>query len=313
MLNRRHLRIKVLQNLYAFFQTQSTDVHLYEKKLLEQVNHIERDFTALTDLLLDICKYAEDDARERSEKFIPSEEDKNASIRLAENPIILAFEKNPAFLQLAKKYKVTWRNQSDMVRKLFRKLRDQQEYIDYCESEPETAKDKQILLYIVKKVLLKSEEVELYFEENNLNWPNDKDMVSGLVEKFIKDFDPEKPAQSPPQLSANWEDDRDFYLKLFRLTVSNNDEFEKLIDAKATNWELERIALMDMLLMKMALAELQNFTSIPVKVSINEYIEISKNYSTPNSKSFINGLLDKLVAELKADGSIKKTGRGLME
>ena len=156
--------------------------------------------------------------------------------------------------------------------------------------------------------------LEQYYEEKYINWPVDKQSVDGMVLKTLRAFkeDAIDKVDILP-ITANWDDDEEFVTELFNKTILYADDYGQLIADKTQNWEVDRIALVDVILMKMAIAELIHFKSIPTKVSMNEYIDISKEFSTPKSKGFINGILDKILIELKEKGEIRKIGRGLME
>jgi N utilization substance protein B len=155
---------------------------------------------------------------------------------------------------------------------------------------------------------------EQVFEDKFLYWPVDRDVLQALIAKTFKNFSNDNPKLNKlAEVTGNWEEDREFIIDLFQQSIRYDKEYQEMISKKTQNWEPERIAMMDTLLMKMAIAEFVNFASIPVKVTINEYLEISKEFSTPKSNSFINGILDKILYELKADNTIKKAGRGLIE
>jgi N utilization substance protein B len=174
--------------------------------------------------------------------------------------------------------------------------------------------DKDIIKFIFKKVILKTSLAEQVFEDKFIFWPVDKDVLQALIAKTFKnfafdDYDKNKLAE----VTGNWEEDREFIVNLYEENLRHDKEYQQLISAKTQNWEPERIAMMDTLLMKMAITEFLNFKSVPVKVTINEYLEISKEFSTPKSNSFLNGILDKILIELKAENKIHKIGRGLIE
>lgn len=163
-------------------------------------------------------------------------------------------------------------------------------------------------------MILKSSLAEQVFEDMFLYWPVDKDVLQALIAKTFKNFAYDDPKQNKlAEVTGNWEEDREFIVNLFEESIRHNDDYQLLITSKTQNWEPDRIAMMDTLLMKMAIAEFVNFPSIPVKVTINEYLEISKEFSTPKSNAFINGILDKILADLKAQNKVKKIGRGLIE
>jgi N utilization substance protein B len=201
-----------------------------------------------------------------------------------------------------------------MARSLFYALKAAPEYQTYLEKTDDSIQsDKDIIKFIFKKIILKSATAEQVFEEKFLNWPVDKDPLQAMVAKTFKNFSNEDFAKNKlAELSADWVEDREFLITLFQQTIRYNQEYQQLIGDKTQNWEAERIALMDTLLMKMAICEFLGFPSIPVKVTLNEYLDISKEYSTPKSNSFINGILDKVLIELKEQNKIRKSGRGLI-
>lgn len=315
MLNRRHLRIKALQTLYAYHQAETKDLKIFEKSLLQQVDKVYQNYLQLLLLLVEVVQHTAIDAQERSEKHIPSAEDLNVSQRLLDNQFIKQIQSNVYFTEAVKAQKISWQGESDLIRQLFLQMRKKTEYEAYCSTAThDYTTDQEFSQFIVKKIIGKSVVIDQYFEERNINWTTDKEVVYSLVNRTFKLFttDSDK-SQKLAEIAPNWEDDKAFYLELFKQTIVNDAEYQSYIAEKTKNWEVDRIAMMDILLMKMAICEWFYFPSIPVKVSINEYIEISKEYSTPNSKGFINGILDKLVIDLKKANKIRKTGRGLIE
>ena len=193
-------------------------------------------------------------------------------------------------------------------------LKPDEEYQAYVNNEKrEFETDKKICIYIYKNLLFKSDLFDAFMESNDINWSEDKHVLKSMIVKTFKNIEKEDVAINPILLSNNWDEDREFFGKLFEATVNHDKEYEKLIADKSKNWDIDRIAIMDKIILKMALCEMIHFPSIPVKVSINEYIELSKNFSTPKSKKFVNGILDVLSEELKIQGIIKKSGRGLID
>jgi len=314
MLNRRHLRVKVLQTIYAYYQSDDKNVNNFEKALLRSVDQVYEMYIWVLALLTEVGDYALIDAEERANKYLPNENDLNANTRLANNTFIELLKQNVDFVDLAKKYKVDAVFDKELVRSVFQILKQSSEYVAYLESEDRSLKvEKDIVKYIFKKIILKSPAIEQVFEERFINWATDKDVLQALLAKTLKNFNSEDPEKNElAQLCPNWVDDKEFIVELFRLTTRHQVEYQQYISGKTKNWEADRIALIDTLLMQMAIAEFLNFSSIPVKVTINEYIEISKEFSTPKSNSFINGILDKILAELQKGGKIRKFGRGLI-
>ncbi|MXV52496.1 transcription antitermination factor NusB [Pedobacter sp. HMF7647] len=315
MLNRRHLRVKVLQTLYAYHQSENKSIKAFEKGLLQNVDEVYEMYIWMLSLFIEVADYSIRDAEERANKYRPSEEDLNASIKLNTNKFIVALRDNPDYQSAMKKYKVSWQFDPEISRTIFNSLKASPEYDAYIHQEDHSIKaEKDIIKFIFKKLILKSPAIEQVFEEQFINWPVDKEVLQALIAKTFKNFASENPRENKlAELSPNWAEDRAFILDLFSKTIVFDEQYQALISAKTKNWEADRIAMMDILLMKMAVVELVNFSSIPVKVTINEYIEISKEFSTPKSNSFINGILDKIYLELKSEGKIRKFGRGLVE
>jgi N utilization substance protein B len=311
MLNRRHLRVKVMQVLYAFQQSEVKDIRLQEKNLLASVDKVNEMYISLLALINDVVQYAEIDAIDRANKYLPSEDDLNANLKVLQNQFIKLLLDNTEFQLSIKKYKTSWDFDPELARSLFMILKASDEYKAYLINPVQDLHtDKDLIKFIFKKVILKSALAQQALEEQHLNWQVDQDVLQAMIAKTLKNFT--ESDQKLAQVSANWIEDKEFVLDLYHKTIANNETYQALIAAKTKNWEADRIALMDVLLMKMALAEMIYFTSIPVKVTINEYLEIAKEFSTPKSNSFINGILDKILDDLKADGKIRKYGRGLL-
>ncbi|MEZ7971355.1 MAG: transcription antitermination factor NusB, partial [Cyclobacteriaceae bacterium] len=178
--------------------------------------------------------------------------------------------------------------------------------------EPTQEQQLECVQYLYKKVIFKSEIIGAYFDQNDLRWNENKPIIRSMVLKTLKHLDFENPLELQP-LSHNEDEDFDYFETLFSETMSREYELETIISKRAKNWDASRMAMTDLVILKMALAEMMTFPSIPIKVTINEYIEISKNYSTPRSKQFVNGILDVLANELSSEGIIKKSGRGLID
>src|SRR6201996_1651304 len=315
MLNRRHLRVKVLQALYAYHQSDNKDIKQHEKNLLQSVEMVYEMYIWMLSLISEVAHYAETDAEERAHKHLPTADDLVPKLKILNNGFIVSLEKNQEYLAALKKYKVSWTFEPELAKSLFIILKSAPEYTEYLQKTDDTLhSDKDMIKFIFKKVVLKSLLAEQVFEDMFIFWPVDKDVLQALIAKTFKNFAFDNPAENKlAEVTGNWEEDREFMVSLFEETIRYNDDYQQLITAKTQNWEPDRIAMIDTLLMKMAIAEFMNFNSIPVKVTINEYLEISKEFSTPKSNAFINGILDKILADLKAQNKVKKIGRGLIE
>jgi len=315
MLNRRHLRVKALQVLYSYQQSEVKEILPFEKALLLSVEKVHEMYFWLLSLLIEVADYSIIDAEERANKHLPSEADLNVNAKLHNNLFINSLKQNVEYLAAVKKYKISWSFDPEISKSIFISLKNSSEFASFNNLSEHTIQlDKDVIKYIFKKLILKSPGIEQTFEEKFINWPVDKEVLQALVAKTFKNFSSENPKENMlAQVCPNWEEDRPFMLDLFKKVVAFESEYQEMIAQKTKNWDSERIAVMDTLLMRMAITELVHFHSIPVKVTMNEYIEIAKEFSTPKSNSFINGILDKILAELKASGKLHKSGRGLME
>lgn len=320
MLSRRYLRIKVLQSLYAFHQEGSDNVAAAERSLLKSLDKLYELYIYQLSLIVAIVEFARQRIEDNKQKFLPTEEDLTPNMRFAENQLINKLEVNRQLNRLTGDYHIYWKDEEDLIRKLYNKLRESEEFITYMNSDEHTfSRDKYIVSKVLLSIISESELLRFYYEEKYIFWNEDFDLSIMMVDKTLASFKEKNdeftvlPTLLKDEDRDGGSEDKEFIKTLFRKTIALRDEFEKLIDEQTDNWETERIALMDMLLIKMALTELTEMPSIPVKVTLNEYIELSKEYSTPRSKIFVNGILDKLIAKLKQNGKIKKLGRGLME
>jgi N utilization substance protein B len=315
MLNRRHLRIKAFQTVYAYQQAELKDRKSFEKILLDSVLSVHHAYIQSLALLVELSEFEEMDVADRSSKHLPSDDDLNAKAVLSHNLFVQNLKNDQDFLSLVKKYKLSWSDEQVLLREIFNKIKADEAYKEYSKlSERTVSQERDCITHLFKAIFFVDPLLEQYFEEKYINWPVDKQSVDGMVLKTLRAFkdDASEKVDILP-ITANWEEDEEFVKSLFNKTILYADDYGKMIAEKTQNWEVDRIALVDVILMKMAIAELIHFNSIPTKVSMNEYIDISKEFSTPKSKGFINGILDKILIELKEKGEIRKIGRGLME
>lgn len=309
-----------MQALYAHFQTEDSSVISSEKKLVANIEGIYDLYVYLLSAMLETVDIARNMMEEARQKFLPTEAEINPNRKFIDNIFLNQLDQNRDLRKNINRLKINWADHKDIFRKIFLAFRDTDEYKNYMNAPESNYKDdKEIAVNILTNGLLASDAFVSLFEEKNIYWADDIDtavmMVLKTVKKWNKQMD-EFESLPPLMISPDEEGDdliQDFVLKLFRKTIINSEEYSQLITKYAENWEYERIAFLDVILFKMALAEFIEFQSIPVKVTINEYIEISKEYSTPKSRQFINGLLDKMANDLKQEGRIKKMGRGLVE
>ena len=240
----------------------------------------------------------------------------NVGSNLTNNRVLQLLQHNEPFYNTLNNKKINWSNHQDDLRQWYREIiRKDEQYLAYIDlAAPTFADDRDWLNHLIKQIVFKHEVTIKFLEEHIFNWAEDKEVIKNMVVKTVKGIEEGQPQSLQlMKLSSNWEDDKIFFENLFTYTLDHDGEFEHMITTKAKNWDSERIATLDKIILKMALSEMMNFPSIPVKVTINEYIEISKKYSTPKSRQFINGILDVLAEELKKSGMIRKSGRGLLD
>lgn len=285
-----------------------------EKELFHALDRIYDLYIYMFLIMDELYQHADFAIEKNKKKRLPAPEDLNPNKRFVENRVFHQISVNKSLLRQSQSRKIGWTDHHEMVRKMFNQIKETEEYTAYMESDSDTyADDLDFAVKIFKKYVANYEIIHQQFEEESIYWNDDLDLVCSMVIKTMKRFDPEtEDGGKLVSLYKDPEDEIQFVKNLFRKTILESEESEAMIREKAENWETERIAVMDMLLMKMAISEVQNFETIPVKVTLNEYIEISKFYSTPKSSVFINGILDKVFDELKATGKIKKMGRGLI-
>jgi N utilization substance protein B len=315
MLNRRFLRIKVMQFLFAYSRNENPDRQLIEKELFKSLSKIYELYIYVLALLKDLYHLSEAAAEDSKSRRIPAKEDLVTNEILVNNTILRAISESKELEEEIRKRKISWQNETDMVRRLSKEVRKHTLFKKYLsgseESFPEPfQKDRQLVIDIIVDFLNRNENLNSFFEEKYLHWADDTFVAYNSVIRNLEDF--QGTFQLLPLLKDE-DDDIRFMTELFNKTLIHESEYEETINRITRNWEVERIANMDILLLKMALTEILHMPNIPLKVTLNEYIEISKQYSSPASRVFVNGVLDKLIRRLKAQGLVQKTGRGLDE
>ncbi len=305
MLNRRHLRVKVLQSLYAYYQTHNNDLDAGEKELLHGIDRIYDMYIFQLLLLAELLHHEEHMLEGNRLKHLPSFEDLNPSKRFLDNKCLLLIANDQELQKKAKRRGVSWQAQAELVRKLMSHVRKQKYYAEYLQStQTSMDEDVRFVLKLLKKDILPFELLHSFYEEKSIYWLDDWELVNKMLIKTLKLSTESEGGLALMELFKE-RSDKVFARELFKITIMNHDEFNTIISGKTKNWDVERIALMDMIIMEMALTEILKFENIPVKVSLNEYIELSKMYSTPKSNIFVNGVLDKLVEEFAKDNKIK--------
>lgn len=267
-------------------------------KKLEQTRHL---FTYLVYFITEIARYAETDARQRASKNLPSKEDLSVNTKIAGNEIVWRVVENPGFIAACNEFKVKNTLDADLVRKLYLELVETEEYKEYTELQAREKKsEKDILDFIFNTLMLPNESVISHLEESFIHWDDDAEMMQQLVSSFLQ-----KPAgyNFGDMLGS---DKLDFAKSLLQTTLDKAEVALELIKPKLKNWDADRIAALDLIILQMGVCEFLYFETIPTKVTINEYIDLAKEYSTPQSGQFVNGLLDNIHKELTAQNRINK-------
>ena len=315
MLTRRSLRIKVLQTIYACQQNSSMSEQGIQHLFQKSINNVYRLFLYQVLMLTEVSKYVTEDKHKRSKKYLVTDEDRNLSTRLWDNRIIQAIVKDQEFQQRIKSEKLQYLVETDMVKALYKMLVATPQYQEYiAQEEPKLKGDKKILKTLFVDIMQASELYGDYLDDHFTNWMDDDENIESAITSLILNFKP-LPENAPIvalRKVRDWDEKVQFGKELLQHTLQYKEELITLITPQLKNWELDRVSQIDVILLQLALSELLYFPTIPIKVSINEYIDISKSYSTPKSKDFINGILDKLMNTLKEKGQITKLGRGLV-
>ncbi|MBO7615588.1 MAG: transcription antitermination factor NusB [Bacteroidales bacterium] len=316
MLNRRFLRVKVLQEIYAYHQTENSNLPQAERHLLEGVEDLYKLFVYQLSFWVEVKKFAERRIEENKQKHFPTEEDLNPNLKFVNNRILNTLEDNKHLISLEEKYKINWADsREDFIRKLYGKLTETPEYQSYMTNGKDSfSDDKHFLVTVIDTYMAENGLLFDYYSDRDLSFNSDYQLAIYLLWKYINELPASFDASNKlPPVYKEEEEDKEFVVKLFEKTILHAEEYRDLVAANISNWDYDRLALMDKILIFMALTEFCEFHSIPVKVTINEYIEISKFYSTPESRRFVNGMLDKLASILKENGKLVKTGIGLID
>jgi N utilization substance protein B len=313
MVTRRYLRIKVLQALYAVEKNQKEDFRISEKKLEQAIQDCQVLSVYFLSLLPEVVRYRKLRLEDLKEKINPTEEDLNPNIKFIDNKVIKQIEENSLITQFCINNRIDWSDRYDFVAQMYHEIANSDFFAEYMNSSKQNYKeDKEFVLNIVSKIFAESELLHWFLEEKNIHWFDDyNDALLGAyknIEKY-KEYQFKE-----TKLLPLFSDDEEitFYEDLFCKTLLYNTEYQKRIDGKLQRWESERIMEIDTILMKMAMCELTQFQTIPIKVTINEYIELAKLYSSHKSGVFINGILDNIVTDFKNEGMLNKIGRGLI-
>ncbi len=302
MISRRNIRVKVVQTLYAIeSQEQLTKPGEPVKLLQKHFDQTRQLFIFLIHTLTEVARYAETDARQRASKHLPSQEDLNVNIKIAGNELLWKILEHPSYKQAYKEDKPFGLTNPDLLRKIYLELTETEKYKQYIAVQGRDRKEeKDILDFIFSELLLPNEAFTSYVEENFTNWDDDAEMLNLLMQNFMN-----KPASFNFQellSKEKWH----FAKTLLETTLEKKEIAQDYIKPKLKNWDPERIAVLDMILMRMGVCEFLFFETIPPKVTINEYIDLAKEYSTPQSGQFVNGILDNIHKDLVRENKMHK-------
>ena len=307
MINRVLIRLKIVQIVYAFYQNGGKNLDTAEKDLFFSLSKAYDMYNYLLLLMVEITKQAERKQSAAKSKLLPTAEELYPNTKFVDNRFIAQLEVNKQLLEFSETQKKTWENESEFVKSLCEKIMDSDIYKEYMASETSSyEEDRELWRKLYKRIIFNNEELDQVLEDQSLYWNDDKEIVDTFVLKTIKRFEEENGAKQDLLPEFKDEEDQDFARRLFRRTILNADYYRHLISENTRNWDLDRVALMDIIIMQIALAEILSFPNIPVSVTLNEYVEIAKLYSTPKSGSFINGTLDGIVNALKKENKLTK-------
>ena len=306
MINRELIRIKIVQLTYAYYQNGSKNMDTAEKELLFSLSKAYHLYNYLLLLIVALTKEArkhfevETSRAKREGGEMPSD-------KFAYNKFALQLEENHMLCDFQETQKVTWEDDIEFVRKLYSQIVQSHVYQSYMESTDDSYEaDREVWRKLYKDLITENEDLDMLLEEKCIFWNDDKEVVDTFVLKTIKRFDPKNKKNQDLLPEYKDEEDKDFARKLFRATILNADQYQRFMSEASRNWDFSRLAYMDVVIMQIAIAEMMTFPGIPVNVTINEYVELAKIYSTPKSGSYINGMLDAIARHLSATGILLK-------
>ena len=315
MLSRRHIRIKTFLALYAYIFSNNKELDKGERELMFSLNKVYELYITFLSVFDEIKKISQEKIENAKSKHRPTEDDLNPNLKFVNNKVFSKLNQNAQLQKDIDKMKIKWRSEAafSVISQLYKEIKGSEEYKSYMNSGADSFnEDKNFLVTIFRNFVVNNELFHEVLEDNSIFWNDDLDIVALATIRTIESMsDGDSGIEALSPLFKD-EDDEVYAKTLFRNSILKQTECEKLIKGQTKNWDLDRLAKADVILMNMAIIEALDFPSIPVKVTMNEYIEISKFYSTPKSKGFINGILDKIFNQLKSDGKINKTGRGLI-
>lgn len=307
MINRILIRIKVLQIVYSYYQNDKTELKVAENELLFSLRKSYDLYMYFLLLIVEVTNLQKRLIETRKNKYMPTEAELNPNTRLINNRLAAQIAGNETLQKYVSEQGISWDNDEDFIKMVLDLILASDIYANYIQDENDSYEtDKEFWRVIFKKLISSNESIDEYLQDKSIYWNDDIAIVETFLIKTIKQFDENKGNKQPLLPMFKDAEDREFAIKLFRQTLLKGVDYKARINNHMKNWETERIANMDLIIMQVALAEILNFQNIPVSVSLNEYIDIAKYYSTPKSGNFINGILDSVVAELKKENLLLK-------
>lgn len=313
MISRRIIRTKVLQVLYAYYSSEEKSINNTEKELFFSIQKSYDLYHSLFALVLEIAKYAENRIEIRRNKHQPTHEDLHPNTKFISNHILQQLRENRQLKTYTDQKKLGWENYPELIKDLYLFMEESDFYKEYMEDPIRSyIDDRKFIDKLFNRIILVAEDLYIVLEDQSIYWNDDVEFIVSMISKTLKKFNEYSDSDMRLMPMFKDEEDRDFAKNLIRKAIINHDEIQSMIKEHSKNWDVERIAFMDTLIMQLAITEFIYFPSIPTKVTLNEYIELSKYYSTDKSRNFINGILDKTLKDLKSLGKVNKAGRGLV-
>lgn len=307
MINRELIRLKIVQIVYAYYQNGGKNLDTAEKELFFSLSKAYDLYNYLLLLIVAITRYANKRIEMGKAKLRPTKEELAPNMKFADNLFAAQLEVNKQLNEFVETQKKTWDNDEDFVKSIYNQIIESDIYKEYMSSETSSyTEDREVWRKIYKNLIFNNEDLDSLLEEQSLYWNDDKEIVDTFVLKTIKRFDEKNGANQELLPEFKDEEDQDFARRLFRRAILNADYYRHLLNNNSKNWELKRFTFMDVLIMQIALAEVTSFPNIPISVTLNEYLDIARLYSTPKSPAFINGMLDAVINQLKKEGKLMK-------
>lgn len=313
MISRRIIRTKVLQVLYAYYSSEEKSINNTEKELFFCIHKAYDLYHYLFALVIEIADYAENRIEIKRKKHQPTPEDLSPNTKFISNSVVQQLRQNKQINVYLEQKKLSWKDTPELIKELYLLMIESEFYETYMNDKTRShLDDRKFIEKLFNKTILVSEDLYNVLEEKSIYWNDDVEFVISMITKSLKRFNELSDSTQALMPMFKDQEDKDFAKELLRKSIINHNELRELIKEHSKNWDVERIAFMDILIMQLALSEFLYFPTIPTKVSLNEYIELSKFYSTEKSRNFINGILDKTLKDLKRSEKINKAGRGLI-